>query len=580
MPFDIALSRTISYKYDGEHLDWDEVERVVPLLQAAIEEARRGSPDSPVYAFLERVLSSSTAAEEITLSEDPKIFSNLDGYQKKIAQMWLDQKDVDLQQLIEENASSAFGVRCIGYYALMGKLDNASLLLAAKLTLNQEQYDLASNLYQQLDVNSELAIPDLVWYSQAVYNACPDLQGAANALEINERARAIARKMVTEQPGDLEARKKYSYTTQQVAEMLEWTWRISRQKDDLDKAIKEYREAIRLIEEMRMKGIEVPLGRYAQDLLCYTMFLRIAEEDRDRPDLEKNFQKVLALKAGADENYVSASNLRWYQIFILADMGKDEEVQKRATIAIYEDLKTASERKSSQVGRRQYTKLRRFLGQYFLLLAEYNFDCTCITAFKFCQPGISIKTDETRSSVFVLLDQIRQAVGYDIRWWSPCLDLFQGGHSRQHQGCWTSDCLSAGNICLHSVAHDQGLFFLRTQLFQGQLHQERERLAGDNRLDARGRHNDRIPRTCTWDLATRGGKGLVGVGGIKGNTSPYQVGGFTHLLESDFRIDPHDDRLRRWRIFHGNDLVTIFFQRFTNAIAADHKDPGAPRKFQ
>jgi tetratricopeptide (TPR) repeat protein len=364
LPFDIALSRTISYKYDGEHLDWDEVERVVPLLQAAIEEARRGSPDSPVYAFLERVLSSSTVTEEMPLSEDPNIYSNLDGYQRKIAQMWLDQKDVNLQYLIEENSSSAFGVRCVGHYALMGNLDNASLLLAAKLTLNQEQYDLAADLYERLDKRSELTIPDLVWYSQAVYNACPDLQGAARALEINERARAIAQKMASEDPNDLEAKKKYSYTTQQVAEMLEWTWRISREKDDLDKAIKEYREAIRLIEEMRMKGIDVPWGRYAQDLLCYTMFLRIAEEDRDRPDIEKNFQKVLALKAGPDENHVSASNLRWFQIFILADMGKDDEVQKRATIAIYEDLKTASERKSSQVGRRQYTKLRRFLGQY------------------------------------------------------------------------------------------------------------------------------------------------------------------------------------------------------------------------
>ncbi len=74
LPFDIALSRTISYKYDGEHLDWDEVERVVPLLQSAIEEARRGSPDSPVYAFLERVLSSGTVTEEIPFQKIQKHF--------------------------------------------------------------------------------------------------------------------------------------------------------------------------------------------------------------------------------------------------------------------------------------------------------------------------------------------------------------------------------------------------------------------------------------------------------------------------------------------------------------------------
>ena len=364
LPFDIALSRTVPYKFDGEHLDWDEVERVVPQLQAALEEARRGTPDSPIYAFLDEVLSGSAVTDEFLVTEDQKTFSSLNCYQEKIAQTWLEQKDVTIQQLIDENSSSSFGVRCVGHYALMGNLDSESLRLAAKLTLNQEQYDLAVKLYELLDKNIELTISDLIWYSQAVYNAYPGLMGARKGLEINERARSIARQRVNDNPNDLQAKQDYSYTTQQVAEMWEWTWRISREKDDLDKAIKEYRDAIRLIEEMQAKGVSIPLGRYAQDLICYTMFLRIAEEDRERPDMEKNFQKVLALKAGSEENHVSASNLRWYQIFVLADMGKDEDVQKRATAAIAEDIKIASKRVVSQVGRRQYTKLRRFLEQY------------------------------------------------------------------------------------------------------------------------------------------------------------------------------------------------------------------------
>ena len=72
LPFDIALSRTISYRYDGEHLDWDEVERVIPQLQAAIEEARRGTPDSPVYAFLEQVLSPSSVKKDDNPADDGK----------------------------------------------------------------------------------------------------------------------------------------------------------------------------------------------------------------------------------------------------------------------------------------------------------------------------------------------------------------------------------------------------------------------------------------------------------------------------------------------------------------------------
>jgi hypothetical protein len=99
-------------------------------------------------------------------------------------------------------------------------------------------------------------------------------------------------------------------------------------------------------------------------LMRYTMFLRIAENDRDRSDVEKNFQKILSLKAGSQEPYYSASYLRWYQVFILADMGKYDDAQKRATYAISEDIKYANKDKTTEVGRRQYTELRRFLEQF------------------------------------------------------------------------------------------------------------------------------------------------------------------------------------------------------------------------
>jgi hypothetical protein len=121
-----------------------------------------------------------------------------------------------------------------------------------------------------------MTISDMIRYSQAVSNAYPDLQGAARGLKINERARSLARKRMEEDPNDLQALKDYSYTTQQVAETLEWTWNISREEDDLEKAIREYRDAIRLIEELHTKNEVPPLGRYAQDLLCFAMFLRIA----------------------------------------------------------------------------------------------------------------------------------------------------------------------------------------------------------------------------------------------------------------------------------------------------------------
>ena len=44
LPFDVRLSRVIFYRYDGVSLDWEEVERVVPVVKAAPSRCRRGSP--------------------------------------------------------------------------------------------------------------------------------------------------------------------------------------------------------------------------------------------------------------------------------------------------------------------------------------------------------------------------------------------------------------------------------------------------------------------------------------------------------------------------------------------------------
>jgi hypothetical protein len=211
LPFDIALSRTISYRYDGEFLDWDEVERVIPQLQAAIEEARRGSPDSPVYAFLEQVLSPSAVKKDDTPVEDNKNpFSDLDDYQQKFAQMWIAQKEaVSLEKLIDDHSNSVFGVRAIGYYGLLGKLEKPVQTKIAEFLFNHEQYDLSSKLYEQCDKGTTLGFNDLLFYGPAVSSAFPDLQGADRGLKIIEKARAMAKKRMDDDPNDLAAQKDF-----------------------------------------------------------------------------------------------------------------------------------------------------------------------------------------------------------------------------------------------------------------------------------------------------------------------------------------------------------------------------------
>ena len=366
LPFDIALSRTIAYRYDGEHLDWDEVERVIPQLQAAIEEARRGTPDSPVYAFLEQVLSPSALKKDDSPVDDGKNpNSELDDYQKKFALIWIEKKEtINLDKLIDEHSNSVFGARAIGYYALNGKLDKASQTKIAKFLFDHEQYDLSAKLYEQCDKTEKLGFTDNLYYGQAVSQASPDTQGAKRGLELMENARKDAKKRLDEKPDDVEAQKDFSYATQQIAGMYGWIWRLTRDESDLQKVINELRESIRLIEDLREKKVEdIPMGRYAHNLLRYTMFLRIAENDPDRMDVEKNFQKIVSLKPG-NELGLSASYLRWFQVFILADMGKYEDAQKRAQAAISLDIRYATREEEKEVGRQQYSELRRLLEDF------------------------------------------------------------------------------------------------------------------------------------------------------------------------------------------------------------------------
>jgi hypothetical protein len=366
LPFDIALSRTIAYRYDGEHLDWDEVERVIPQLQAAIEEARRGTPDSPVYAFLEQALSPSALKKDETPTDDGKNpNSDLDNYQKQFAKMWLEKKEtINIEKLIDEHSNSIFGVRAIGYYGLLANLEKSDQTKIAEFLFNHEQYDLSAELYEQCEVEGKLGFNDYLFYGPAFSNAHPDMEGAKKGLKILEKARSMAKKRMDANPKDRDAQRDYSYATQHVASMLSWIWNLSRDENDLQDVITELRESIRLIEELRATGLDdVPLGRYAHNLLRYTMFLRIAENDPNRMDVEKNFQKILALKPGTEIS-LSASYLRWFQVFILADMGKYDDAQKRAQAAIALDIRYATKEDETEVGRRQYSELRRLLENF------------------------------------------------------------------------------------------------------------------------------------------------------------------------------------------------------------------------
>ena len=94
LPFDVKLSRTVFYDFDGVSLDWEEVEEVVKQLAVALQEARKGLPDSPVHALLEAVMREEERPAERAVQlrpEDGPDGEPLADYQKLVARWWMAQ---------------------------------------------------------------------------------------------------------------------------------------------------------------------------------------------------------------------------------------------------------------------------------------------------------------------------------------------------------------------------------------------------------------------------------------------------------------------------------------------------------
>lgn len=315
LPFDIALSRTIGYKYDGEYLDWDEVEEFVPKLQQKLDDARRGDPDSPVYAFLDQVLAPHALKREEDLPDKSDPFDHLNDYQREFAKIWHDQGKESVDALIEKRGRLRFGIRAIGFYSLSDKVAIDDKRKIINLLYKNEEYDLVSKLYDDLDMKNKLSIKDLMRYGSAVSLIDQSIHNAKKGLKFNEKALEIARQNRMSDTEDIQFKLDESYAIQRYANMLARVWKRSQDEVVLTAVIRELREAIRLIEELLdldqekpELGIKVPTWRYAHNLLRLTMFFRVAEDDPYRNDNEKQIQKVQSLEPRLDELKPSKGN--------------------------------------------------------------------------------------------------------------------------------------------------------------------------------------------------------------------------------------------------------------------------------
>ncbi len=111
-----------------------------------------------------------------------------------------------------------------------------------------------------------------------------------------------------------------------------------------------------------------PLGRLAQTRLKLMLMLRERDQNPERDDRESHYDGIMRLKAKAPHSPRTASYLRWYQAIALADAGEAEDSRRRALDAFLKDAKIMDLPQCEDVGRRQYSSLRRFIEDYSRVL--------------------------------------------------------------------------------------------------------------------------------------------------------------------------------------------------------------------
>ena len=368
LPFDVKLSRTIFYDFDGQSLDWEEVERVLEPLKLSLEEARKGLPDSPVHALLpDSVLRATAATAQAAVSyvqtESSPVGAPLEEYQRLVAELW-EARGEKVADLFGPHCDSIFGSRSMAYLCLKtDPLSETAIRLANHLN-DGEQYQLANELYARQHEAGKLPRSGVLSYASSYSEANPDIQGADHAIKMVEDAMAKIGPRDPGAPPRAVSSLIYAECHRRLAGLRQWRWELSRDAADLERAISSFADAIRFNEEARTQGELKHPGFLAQLRLKNLVLLRIRDHSRDRPDVEGNRDAILALQKQPEDHPVGLSYLGWFQAIALADMGAADESNTKALKTFGKDMTLKKEPEYWEIGRRQYVQLRRFLETY------------------------------------------------------------------------------------------------------------------------------------------------------------------------------------------------------------------------
>lgn len=274
--------------------------------------------------------------------------------------MWAGEA-ADIPTLLDEVGTSVFGSRSLGYHCLLaGQLPEAAPQVAFRLG-DVGQYDLANRIYERL--GDHLEFKHLLRYGSPISEEHGDLDHADQGLVILRRALAMVLPHLEQKPPPEDAVRDAFVCQAKLAGLPAWKWELSGKEQDLAAAIEALQTTDGFAKRLLSDGGLPEIGRVAQVRLRLLLLLRILDGDRDRPDTERLRDAILDLSPRPGYP-VETSYLRWYQALALADAGEGEGSRELALHTFSEDSAIMGQPDCEDIGRRQYTTLRRFIDHY------------------------------------------------------------------------------------------------------------------------------------------------------------------------------------------------------------------------
>lgn len=381
LPFDVRLSRVVFYNYEGQDLDWDVVEKVIPQLKAALETAKTRKPDSPIHALLERVFpgrDEQRAPDGWVKHEKKDSGVDLQEYQRIVAAVWHDHEQ-PLKDLAQAHVTSMFGARALGEFCLMTKPLAPETPSVARALYYHQQYDLSCELFEKCREQERPRGPatgtgpgfllspyHLVCFGSATSERDPTLAGADAGL-------ALMREGLNRLEDGTATVDRFRLTNS-LGGLLMWKWQLSKDYQVIDEAIKHLRQAKEFADQMAKEVLSYPVGRVAKLYLRLLVGHRMQESLSERADLEGYRDGLLALEERRAANNREASYLRWYKAIALADAGSEEATREMVISAIQKDAmrRRDSEEEAVEIGGTQYTMLRRFIEKNLSYLENHS----------------------------------------------------------------------------------------------------------------------------------------------------------------------------------------------------------------